>query len=117
MLFFGLNTGDLVYTSKTASSATKAASPSNRPSTWFPEVSEASEVSSSDDDNVMPPKISLATFWPNNAAVWFVRAEEEWVHLHSGNQVWLLGPSFVRGGVHEGGQQLIGDDLKQLLKV
>lgn len=27
----------------------------------------------------MPPKVSLPTFWPNNAAVWFVRAEQEWV--------------------------------------
>ena len=42
-------------------------------------MSEVSDVSSSDDDDVMPPKVSLATFWPNNAAVWFVRAEQEWM--------------------------------------
>ena len=36
-------------------------------------------MSSSDDDDVMPPKVSLATFWPNNAAVWIVSAEQEWV--------------------------------------
>ena len=47
------------------------------------EVSEASEVSEvfvvSADDKIMAPltKVQLSPFWPNNAAVWFVRADQE----------------------------------------
>ena len=49
------------------------------------EVSEASEVSEvsvvSADDEIMAPltKVQLSPFWPNNAAVWFVRADQEFV--------------------------------------
>ena len=45
-------------------------------------VSEVSEVSVvSADDDVMAPltKVQLSPFWPNNAAVWFVRADQEFV--------------------------------------
>ena len=48
-------------------------------------VSEASEVSEvsvvSDDDEIMAPhtKVQLSPFWPNNAAVWFVRADQEFI--------------------------------------
>ena len=45
-------------------------------------VSEASEVSVvSDDDGIMAPltKVQLSPFWPNNAAVWFCRADQEFV--------------------------------------
>ena len=48
-------------------------------------VSEASEVSEvcvvSDDDGIMAPltKVQLSPFWPNNAAVWFCRADQEFV--------------------------------------
>ena len=49
------------------------------------EVLEASEVSEvsvvSADDDIMAPltKVQLSPFWPNNAAVWFVRADQEFV--------------------------------------
>jgi len=46
------------------------------------EVSEVSEVSVvSADDDVMAPltKVQLSPFWPNNAAVWFCRADQEFV--------------------------------------
>ena len=42
-------------------------------------VSEVSVVS--DDDEIMAPltKVQLSPFWPNDAAVWFVRADQEFV--------------------------------------
>ena len=46
------------------------------------EVSEVSEVSVvSADDDVMAPltKVQLSPFLPNNAAVWFCRADQEFV--------------------------------------
>ena len=52
---------------------------------WVSEVSEASEVSEvsvvSADDEIMAPltKVQLSPFWPNNAAVCFVRADQEFV--------------------------------------
>ena len=37
------------------------------------------EEAPADNDDVMPVQVKLANFWPNNAAVWFVRAEQEFV--------------------------------------
>ena len=37
------------------------------------------EEAPADIVNEMPVQVKLANFWPNNAAVWFVRAEQEFV--------------------------------------
>ena len=42
------------------------------------QVSDAEEAPA-DNVNEMPVQVKLAKFWPNNAAVWFVRAEQEFV--------------------------------------
>ena len=50
-----------------------------------PDVSDEDRVSEvsvvSDDDEIMAPltKVQLSPFWPNDAAVWFVRADQEFV--------------------------------------
>ena len=65
----------------------KAASLASKP-LQRPEVSEVAgtddelvsdEEAPADNENEMPVQVKLANFWPNNAAVWFVRAEQEFV--------------------------------------
>ena len=79
---------------------------------------EVSEVAGTDEqvfdeeapaDNMMemPVQVKLANFWPNNATVWFIRAEQEFViklvREYPGDDVCLLGVGLDGGGLHEGG--------------